>query len=38
MHRPICFEISAFGCAPQDFAIYRAYPWPGFRTRVIGKL
>jgi len=30
-------EISAFGYAPADFAVQRAYPWLGFRTGVIGN-
>ena len=31
-------EISAFGFAPGDFAVQRAYPWLGFRIGVIGNL
>jgi hypothetical protein len=31
-------EISAFGYAPGDFAVQRAYPWLGFRIGVIGNL
>jgi hypothetical protein len=31
-------EISAFGYAPGDFAVQRAYPWLGFRVGIIGNL
>ncbi len=31
-------EISAFGYAPGDFGVQRAYPWLGFRLGVIGNL